>query len=148
MLFSFAFCSSVISKPSLKPVKFFLAICYIFPTFKISKKSLGFFFLPFPPPRFVAVSAVPVHLWEKQNQPEPCLMVKSSSRKRAPKAWLCVGPAETGPHVYVLRRTFSGSFPTTPVLFPLMVFAVKHDFLDQFILLPQKPTKSSSFHQG
>lgn len=30
MLFSFAFCSSVISKPSLKPVNFFPAICYIF----------------------------------------------------------------------------------------------------------------------
>ena len=69
MLFTFAFCSSVILKPSFKPVRFFLAICYIFPTLKISKKAFFFFFFfssISTSPRFVAVSAAPVHLWEKK----------------------------------------------------------------------------------
>ena len=72
-------------------------------------------------------------------------MVKSSSRKRAPKAQLHVGPTEMGPHVYVLRRTYvlRRSFPTTPALFPPMGFAMKCDFFIQFILLPQQPTKTS-----
>lgn len=38
MLF-FAFCSSVISKPSLKPVSSFLAVCYVFPHLQNKQKN-------------------------------------------------------------------------------------------------------------
>lgn len=101
------------------------------------KKSPLFLFIcfHFPPFWFIAVSSEPVHLRDKQTQPAPCVMGKSSDRKRAPKA-LCAAPAEREPCVYALRRTFSGSLPTVPVLFAPVLCATKRDFLVQCILLP------------
>lgn len=103
--------------------KTFLEACQILPCHLLhfshdqnKQKKLFFFFFcffcfHFPPLWFVAVSAVPGHLWEKQNQPAPCLMVKSSNRKRAPKAWLCVGPAEREPVFMFWEGPFLGPSP-------------------------------------
>lgn len=151
MLFSFAFCSSVISKPSLKPVSFFLAICYIFSHVqnkqnKNPSKNPNFSFLIF----FSCFNFSPSDSWQSQQCQFTSGKNRALLRGHKLQQKLSMDSLALGRSCRkgTPKKDFSRLLSHSPSAVCPSGFALKCDFLVQFIPLPQKATKNSNFHQS